>query len=160
MDIEPCDTSALDLEEALPMQRVFWGLEWALFLLIVLVMAASLAGLFGEGWLSETEAVDGDLAVRYERFVRLDKTTILTVSTTAPEVAIPGDYFRDFALERIVPAPSAQRTVHGDFVFEVDNDGGRYTLQFFLTPMNPLGTTSFKVGSGAAELDLSQFTFP
>lgn len=142
------------------MQRVFWRLEWALFALILLVMAASLAGLFGEGWLSETESVDGDLTVRYERFVRLDKTTILTVSAAAPEVAIPAEYFRDFALERIVPTPRAQRAVDGDLVFETDSAGDRYTIQFFLTPMNPVGATSLTVRSGAAKLDLSQFTFP
>lgn len=160
MDVEPCDTSSLDLKEALSMQRVFWRLEWALFAVILLVMTASLAGLFGGGWLSDTRAVRGDVSVRYERFVRLDNSTVVEVALADEEIAIARDYFSDFRLEQVVPAPSAQRIAGDEFVFTFDADAGRYTARFYLVPLNPLGWTAATIRSGDSRLDFSQFTFP
>ena len=160
MDVEPLDTSPLDLDEALPMQRIFWRLEAALFGVIVLVMIASLAGLFGDGWLSRTEATDGDVNVRYEQFVRLDKTSIVEIALARDEVRISREYFADFRLEQVVPAPSVQRIVDDDFVFSFDASPGRYTVRFYLVPLNPGGWSKATIRSGEARLDLSQFTFP
>lgn len=160
MDVEPLDTSPLDLEESLPMQRVFWRFEWALFGLIVLVMVASLAGLFGDGWLSRTEVLEGDLMVRHERFVRLDKSTIVEVAHASDELAISREYFEDFRLEQVVPAPASQRIADDDLLFTFDADPGRYTARFYLVPLNPGGWTTATLRSGDTRIDLSQFTFP
>ncbi len=160
MDVEPLDTSPLDLDEALPMQRVFWRLEWVLFGLIVLVMIASLAGLFGDGWLSRTEAIDADMMVRHEQFVRLDKTTIVEVAHAGQEISVSREYFEDFKLEQVVPAPSAQRIVDDAFVFTFDTGPERYTVRFYLVPLNPGGWATATLRSGDATLEISQFTFP
>ena len=142
------------------MQRLFWRLEWVLLALIVAAIVLSLAGLFGGGWLSAREDTQGDVTVRYERFVRIDLTTILEVELATNEVAIDADYFADFHLERVVPTPSAQRTRDGEIVFEFAGDGAPYTARFYLTPGDPLGQTSTTVRAGDARFDLSFFTFP
>ena len=160
MDVEPCDTSPLDLEEALPMQRIFWRLEWVLFAIIVLVMAASLAGLFGDGWLSRTESTSGDVTVRYEQFVRLDKGTIVEVALAGGEIAFSRDYFSDFRLEQVVPTPTAERIDGDELVFAFDAGPGRFTARFYLVPLNPGGWTTATVRNGDERLDISQFTFP
>ena len=161
MDIEPVRDSSLELEEALPMQRLFWRLEWVLLAVILVVMALSLAGMFGGGWLAQRETVAGDLTVRYERFVRVDLTTILEVELSGRELAIDADYFADFALERVVPAPSVQRARDGELVFGFETGGDSpYTVRFYLTPGNPLGTTETVVRADDARVAISHFTFP
>ena len=160
MDVEPLRESSLELEEALPMQRLFWRLERVLIAVILVVMALSLAGLFGGGWLSHREATAGDLTVRYERFVRVDLTTIMEVELSGREFAVDADYFADFALERVVPTPAAQRARDGEFVFEFETGGAPYTVRLYLTPGNPLGITETAVRAGDARVALSQFTFP
>ena len=160
MDIEPLAGSSLELDESLPMQRLFWRLEWVLLALMVAAMALSLAGLFGGGWLSAREVVRDDLTVRYERFVRVDLTTVVEVAFTGQELAFDAGYFSQFNLEHVVPAPSAQRARDGELVFEFESDGAPYTARFYLTPNDPLSRTSTTLRAGDTRVELSTFTFP
>lgn len=160
MEFERLEGPTPDLDEALELKRISAVAEWALFAVILVLMVLSLAGAFGGGWLADTRVADGDAAVRYERFVRFEKGTVLEVRFTGDEVAIPAAYFDDFELRQVVPAPSSERAAGDEFVFTFDTDGDRQTVFFHLTPQHPLGRTEATLRVGGASLDVAQFTYP
>ena len=160
MYLEPLDGPTPELDEALHLKRWSAIAEWTLLAVTGVLMALSLAGAFGGGWLADTRATDGDASARYERFVRLEKGTVLEVTFYGGEVAIPADYFDDFQLTQVVPAPASQRAVDGEFVFAFDTDGGDTTALFHLTPLHPLGRTQATLRVGDARVTISHFTYP
>src|SRR5688500_10852973 len=88
--------------------RLGWAFERAGWIAMAAILAAAAAGLFGHGWLSETEAAAGDaLTVRYSRFFRAHSPIELAVEwlpgSQEPALWIARSYLDEFEIAEIRP---------------------------------------------------------
>lgn len=76
---------SLEIHEDLPFQEREWKIQRAAWVFMALVIVLALLGLFSTGPLSSAkeEAADGALTVGYERFIRHDGRTTITIEGTA-----------------------------------------------------------------------------
>jgi hypothetical protein len=126
--------AGLEVDEDLPFQRTMWRIErvgWGLFAVIVL---GAVAGLFGEGPMSQATLETSDpgkpghtVRLEYERFVRSHSDSRLNLSLPSPppdtgdaallSVWFSGEYLSAVDMGRISPEPVYE---------ELDASGVRY----------------------------------
>ncbi len=125
------------------MERQQWRIERAARVLLLLLVAAALIGLFGPGPISWATESSGALTVTFDRFVRRGGTTSVGVKVAAEGAAqgrfvvrVTRRYLENFALESITPRPESVR-VDGHWIaytFETDDPTGGLLASFALTP--------------------------
>lgn len=155
--VEHVDVS-IDLEEHLPLHRLMWRLQDVAVVVVVLVILLSLAGLFGDGWLSRRQAAKADTQVSWQRFARYGNEIEMTVEGAVNEIAIPGNYFGHFKLTRIVPQPERQSNRQGKIVFEFASPPPD-AVRFYFLP-NDAGSTNATVSVNGVAFGIPQFTYP
>lgn len=109
----------LQVHEDVRFQLLEWRLSTATWLLLLATMAAAVLGLFGDGLFSRTTAAaaGGRLAVEYERFARLGRTTRLTVlvaglpSGGPVAITIGRPLLDAYRIVGIAPEPETSRSV-------------------------------------------------
>lgn len=148
-------------ERAWVFQRVGWGV-------MLLLIVAAIAGVFGEGALSSATVGDGkQLKIEYERFVHYLAPTVLKIHTQAgPEdknlhVKINNYFMQAVKVENVVPQPASVETGDGwlSYNFTVDRPG-QITIRFDLTP-ETIGWLSATVNGGNGKpLSFRQFVYP
>lgn len=98
----------LDIQEHLPLQRLWWKIERVAWGVIALVLAAGLLGLFGGGLSQTTRSGDGIL-VRFDRVARRGATSELHVRAEPSEhgviVCVSKSFFDALELEGVYPHP-------------------------------------------------------
>lgn len=158
-DIEAIDHS-LELDEAHWLHVWIWRLQYVFIALVIVIAALSMAGLFGGGWLSRTEAYSDGASIVYQRFMRYGNETVLeaTLPTGNGSIAIPLEYFGRFKLNTVVPQPEAQRIQGSRILFEF-NATGASVVRFHLLPLES-GTSEADIGVGNASFTVSQLTWP
>jgi hypothetical protein len=135
-------------------QRLGWAAMAAL-------VAAGVAGFFGGGPASFTRAEAPRLAVDYERFLRLDRATVLAfrVEGGGPtELWLAEDYARELKIEAISPEPRAARAGRGRLTFEFDLSGPSDVV-IHVRPRR-VGPLVGRAGAGGAPLELRHFVYP
>ncbi|MCC6492702.1 MAG: hypothetical protein IT424_06755 [Pirellulales bacterium] len=115
----PPVSNGLQLERRMTFQRLEWRWQrvgWAVWFL---TLAAAVAGLLGNGPLSDATATasDGSMAVEYERFLHRQGPSVLSLlirsgSSDTLQLRIDNQYLRGVKIERIEPEP--QQTLAGD----------------------------------------------
>ena len=135
--------------------------------ILLLIMAAALAGVFGRGALSHTAArsPSGRLELRYERFARFGASlrlsvTVTTASGVTPELVISSAYLDAVHVTRIMPAPVRERQVPGGVAYEFAWSGaGPLQVDIDLQPIR-----RYRVGgalvAGGEQVDWWQFVYP
>lgn len=137
--------SDLQIDENVSALRWVWAFERAGWVLMGLVVAAGLLGLFGTGPLSTRSAVDlgGPLRLDYERFGRFMKSTTLTLHLgkgvgRGGEARVWFDraYLARFGLQEVTPQPTRVEAVPGRlvFVFAVADASSPALVAFDLQP--------------------------
>lgn len=97
----PEDTyEGFDVGEEMRVKRVTWRGEVVEMVLLSLIIASALAGLFGSGPLSSQTRSSGGLQVEWERFQRLERPTSMRVrypvsADSAPRVTIDRSILQD-----------------------------------------------------------------
>lgn len=123
----------------LPEYRGHSLVEKVAFALLVLFVLSALAGLFGDGPLSQAVLDDGKLRVEYQRFCRRHAPQSLEITfPTQPgadsvELSLNGDYLRRVQITEIFPQPlesSHQQT--GKLRFATDGSGRAMTVRVHL----------------------------
>jgi hypothetical protein len=112
-------------------------MEQVTLIVLLLIMAAMVAGLFGDGPLSQTRVLtpSAGVEVSYERFARFGATmrTSINVSCRGPSTAIvlSARYLESIQVENIVPEPAAVRAVADgvEYVF-AHTPGTRVRIHF------------------------------
>lgn len=153
---EPQRVGDLEIYQDLRFQEREWTVQrvgWALMLLVILL---ALLGLFGTGPIStgNAEAGDGAIAAGYERFVRHDGRTTLTLEVDGSQaiegelrVWLTSDYLAAVQIEQVSPQPS-ETIADGDrlvYVFPIDDTASSLTVSFSLRPQD-MGWLSGEAG--------------
>jgi hypothetical protein len=162
---------SLEIAQDLDFQRKEWRVQRVGWVVIALLILASLLGLTGSGVLARATVGDAGspLQLAYSRFDRLEAPTTLdlqiagdAVTAERVEVWVDRAYLQGVQLERVVPEPEEVQSA-GDrliYVFGVDTPGQPVTITFDLRHME-FGSKSGQVGLGdEPALSFSQFVFP
>ena len=143
--VAPHRVGDLEIHENTRFQEWEWKVQRIAWVLLLLIVFLALAGLFGTGPLSSAtvESDDDALSVGYERFIRHDGRTTVTIEVDgdqAPngeiEVWLSQPYLEDFELQNVSPQPSdvisaGARTI---YVFPVEDASSPLTVTFSLRP--------------------------
>lgn len=162
---------SLEIGQDLDFQRKEWRLQRIGWVVMALLILASLLGLTGSGLLARATAGDAGspLQLEYSRFDRLDAPTTLdleiageAVTGERVELRVDRAYLQDVQVEQVVPEPEEVRSA-GDrltYVFGVDEPGQPLMITFDLRHTT-FGTKSGQVGLGdESVLNFGQFVFP
>lgn len=145
----------LQIEQDMAFQRRDWRVQRIGWAVMVLVVAASTAGLLGSGPLSRGRTeVPGVVSVDYQRFSRFQapeelRVQVAPAATAAPEVRLAVDRrFLDGAeIRSILPRPDRVESAGGDvtFVFPLARPGEGLDVVFNLRSEH-LGLARGRVG--------------
>lgn len=99
----------VEIDNDVIFQRRVWTAQRLGWLIVGVVIAASLAGLFGTGPLSGASAEMAGLRLEYERFGRLRQSTKLKFLVSSaqhePQIALGRDYLDSVLVQTITPQP-------------------------------------------------------
>ncbi len=161
----------LEIEQDHDFQRRSWRLQRVGWIVLVVVIAAALLGLFGSGPLAHTTVgAPGDpLRLEYDRSGRFDAPSTLT-ALLRPSTRRPGEAilhldrgFTDhFQIERVQPTPDRTEAGpdHSVYAFRVTGPGEPVRVTFRLRPDRVGPLTGRVRQDGGSWLTCTQFVYP
>jgi hypothetical protein len=131
--------ATLDVNEELPFQARFRRIQQAAAALAVLLLLAALLGVFGTGPLAHATATSaGGLRVEYDRFVRAEASTTLTISLPEGEgktnVALSRDFLDKTDIAQVTPDPDSVTALPDRVVYTIDQHSPAQ-VQMSITPV-------------------------
>jgi hypothetical protein len=159
-----------DIDE-IGFQRREWALQRVAWVVMLAVVVAALAGFFGVGSVSSTtaESADGSIQVEYDRFVRYDgKSTLsLSLSPDAVEggkatVYLSRDLVGHWKVEAVTPTPSTESSSEEWVIYEYDVLGEtppRVQLRYRSSDLGRQAG-SIRAGQDGDPVDVWQWTHP
>ena len=161
----------LEIYQDLGFQEREWKVQrvaWAIMLLVVLL---ALIGLFGTGPVSsgEADAGDGAVAAGYERFIRHDGRTTLTLEVDGSlaqngevQLWVSRDYIEAVQIQQITPNPS-ETVAAGErliYTFPIDDPSSTLTVAFSLRPQDMWRLNGEAGVPDGPIVTWSQFSYP
>lgn len=155
-------------------EKPFWlNFEFQLrrvgFGVLLLIIAAALAGLFSRGYLSDVTRSNDDrsLTLHYEKFNRLMSDTDMKITVVIPagkrnRIVLGGDFMDGFRLDTLQPQPDKMYSLNGDMILEYPQpaEGDTQTLWLSLTPMKfGVIKNSIAIDNGAP-VTFQQYIYP
>jgi hypothetical protein len=161
VDAEP---SKPELHENEPFQRAEWAVQrFAAFVFGLLLVAAAL-GVFGGGLLSRAHVEGGNASVEYERFLRRDRQSSMTIDAAASGdiviIETAGPLFLNSDIQTLAPQPLREEALPDGvrYVFGSGADSSAHvTLRMTPRTAGPLQGTLRVNGT---PLDLSCAVYP
>ena len=159
---------ALELDEDLDFHHAEWRAAFATWILLILVMAATMLGVFGGGPLSTARAGDegGPLRVEYARFARFGASTRLIVHVRAKadglvRLSLNRELLEASRVTHITPHPASTRIVADgvEYRFETDPNATPVPIVFELQPARRWMVRS-AVHTGGHTVRFRQFIYP
>ncbi|MBM0106986.1 hypothetical protein JM946_19795 [Steroidobacter sp. S1-65] len=160
--------SSAEAQLGLPEYRGHTTAEKFAFALLVVFILAAIAGVFGDGPLSQSTAASGDgqMRVEYQRFCRrhaqqlLDITVPTQAGANSVELRVNAEYLRRVQITEIFPQP-LQSTVHqtGLLRFATDGSGGTLQIRMHLEAQHA-GSQQARLSAGTQTVDFKQFAYP
>jgi hypothetical protein len=162
---------SLEIAQNLGFQRKEWRVQRIGWVVMALLILASLLGLTGRGVLARASIGDtgSRLQLTYSRFDRLEAPTTLdlqiagdAVTGEQVELSVDRDYLQSVHVEQVVPEPEEVRSAGNrlTYVFGVDEPEQPMTITFDLRHTS-FGPKSGEVGlADEPALDFGQFVFP
>lgn len=168
---EPHRVGDLQIPEDVRFQEREWTAERIGWVVLAILVLLALAGLFGTGPLSSASVddADGALTAGYERFVRHDGRTTLSIEVAGDlssngeiDVWLSRDYLDAFEIQTISPEPSD--VISADdrviYVFPVDDSISTLSVSFSLRPQE-MGRISCDAGvRDGPSVSFDQISFP
>ena len=159
-----------DFDEVMRHHRAAWRVERVGWVVMALVLAAALLGLFGDGPLSRAQAGSArTLSAEYDRLVRSSAPTQLRL-LVHPSVATQGEVrlridrtlLEHMELDSILPEPARQVAGphHAEFVFPIEPGNAPAQIDIRYRPATfgrQRGTVSI---AGAHALRIDQYAYP
>src|SRR5688572_32122600 len=118
-----------ELGQDLPFERRTWTVQRIGWMAMALVVAAALAGVFGNGLLSHAMLTSPEqlFKLEYERFLRFQARAELRLAIAQPaidqgqaRILISQEYLRNMRLQTIVPQPTRIETTDAGVVYSFD----------------------------------------
>jgi hypothetical protein len=159
----------IDLVDDIAFQEKTWRVQRVGWVVMALLVAAALAGVFARGPLSRAEAQGQGLRIEYQRFERYQAPSEINVRLT-PEAVVDGsvaivldsDYAKRVPLERIDPEPERSAPTAGGHIlyFPVPRDAQPGTVILQIRPQR-VGLVHGRIGvAGAAPVSFTQLVWP
>ncbi len=155
--------------EDLAFQRRWWTFEKAVWSFFVLILIADLSGALGRGPLANAKAktADGTLQVKYERVLRENTSSILTVlpgpgavHNKQLQLFVSDSILKQFGAQRIIPQPDVSTVGRGGVTYAFPATTLPITIQFELKP-SFIGMHAFTVAvPGADSVQAKSFVLP
>jgi len=156
------------VHEDIPMQQRVWRFERVGWYVLVAIVLLALAGLFGNGPLSDAEVVsqDGRVRVEYQRLSRSGTTDSLFITVQGipgqpVEVQIEGSLLRDASIETLQPEPQ-QSMSHGQaMLFQLGTKQDGVATLYLTLRSEHVGTLEGSVRAGPeSAVHFSTFLYP
>lgn len=150
---------AVAVGEDLDFQRRWWRFEKGIWIFFVLILLADLSGLLGRGPLAnaEKQTGDGTLRIKYERVLRENTSSILTVLPEGTALAggklhlfVSDSIVKQLGAQRIIPQPLTSTVGNGGVTYDFPAAGTPVTVQFELKP-SFIGTHTFTIATPGGE---------
>jgi len=165
----PKQRPALRICEDMAFQRRTWLVERTGWIVLGVILIVALLGYFGGGGpaaSTQTASEDGNLSMRYERFLRLRTPTQLRVVARSPgrtlRLWIEREYFEAFEVTGVVPPPDRVETAADRYVYEfpLTAPGEAATILFHIEPTKAWRVSGRLGVEGGADLAFAQLVYP
>ncbi|URN98363.1 hypothetical protein NB069_17060 [Leclercia adecarboxylata] len=137
------------------------------FVLLLLIIAAALLGLFSGGYFSEATKTTAahNLQVEYQRFGRLQTPVELKITVPGADPAplalrIGGDYMARIQTDNIWPQPDNMYSEGGEMVLVYQAPRRDFTVWLYTTPHRPGKTDTTVTVNNQPGLSFWQFIYP
>jgi len=139
------------------------------FVLLLLIIAAALSGLFSGGYFSEATKTDAanSVQVEYQRFGRLQSPVELKITLpgqgNAPlTLRIGGEYMARTQTDNIWPQPDEMHSEGGELVliYQEAKPQKGFTVWLYTTPQQPGKTVTTVMLNNQPGLSFWQFIYP
>ena len=156
------------VQENMRMQHRVWRFERVGWYVLVIIVLLALAGLFGNGPLSDAEAVsqDGRLKVEYQRLSRSGTTdslfiTIQGVPGKPVMVELAGSLLREASIETMQPEPQVSMSHGPALLLQLGTTNDGVATLYLTLRSEHVGTLQGVVRAGSqAEVQFSTFLYP
>lgn len=155
--------------EDLEFQRRWWRFEKIVWTFFILILIADLSGVLGRGPLANAKlgTADGVLTVKYERVLRENTASIVTVLPKASVVQdgklrlfVSDSILKQLGAQRIIPQPEVSAVGGGGVTYTFPASGDPMTIQFELKP-SFIGSHRFRIGiPGGESVQASSIVLP
>lgn len=158
-DDVPRVDGAIAVGEDLDFQRRWWRFEKGIWIFFTLILIADLTGLLGRGPLAnaEKQTGDGSLRVKYERVLRENTSSIMTILPENSAVHdgrlqlfVSDSVVKEFGAQRIIPQPQTSILGNGGITYSFPAASLPISVQFELKP-SFIGTHPFTVAVPGGE---------
>lgn len=153
----------MDLDTDVNFQRRIWTAQRIGWLIIGLVILATLLGVFGNGPLSRASVQGNGLRLEYERFGRLQQPTrlrfLLPPSKHDTKVSLGRDYLAAFQIDHITPEPKEVAST-GPWLTYRFTGPGPLVVTFDVLPLEFGRLEGSAAISPSAALAFEQFIYP
>lgn len=154
--------TSLQLKDEIDLHRTGWIVQrigWAVLLLLVI---AAIAGVFGTGWLSSSSITREGTRVTFERLARFEAPMKLIIHAQETdghvEVRFPQTYLEEVEVDKIVPEPAAQETGNGYVIYTFKAQASS-ALIFYLIPESP-GNIRTEMAVDKSVFPIAHFIYP
>jgi|SRR5690554_3162633 len=134
----------IEIKEDIKHQKFAWKVRKTGYIIILILVLLAFAGLFGSGFLSNGETSNKNLSISYERFTRAGGKAelILNLKTfNKPDISlkINNEYLKTLEINRIVPAPSEEKTGKpiSEFIFKSNPVNDNAVIKIYYTAGKP-----------------------
>jgi hypothetical protein len=155
----------LQIKEDPVFQAREWKVQRAGWVLLGLITIAASLGLFGRGLLSSASVADGGLRLRYERWERFQRPTMIQLAISAKpgrttSVFIERLYLDAIRIESIMPQPEKVDANSRGLIYHFSAEEDPITVTIHLE-MEQFGVVSGQIGLvGGPTISLKQFVYP
>ena len=156
----------LEIDQDLSHARSTWRFQRVGWVVMLLIVLAALAGLFGDGPLAKARVSVPGLQLDFERFARHAATTQLRVQVhptqSEARLWISRSFIEGHEIQGITPEPD-QMTTAGDslwLTFPVAQPSREMTITFDLQPIAMWGRQGSIGLEAGPSLEFTQFIYP
>ncbi len=156
------------VQEDMPMQQRVWRFERIGWYVLVAIVLLALAGLFGNGPLSDAEVVsqDGRVRVEYQRLSRSGTTDSLFITVQGipgqpVELQLEGSLLRDASIETLQPEPQRSMSHGQAMLFQLGTKHDGVATLYLTLRSEHVGTLKGSVRAGTeSAVHFSTFLYP
>lgn len=154
---------ALQIEENMPFQERTWKIERVAWVLMALIILASVLGLISEGPIGKTRLGDpSSLQIELHRFIHIDTPTRIHIRLVADgpySVQFPYSYLSRAQVAKVVPEPDRVESSDGVVTYFFSGPQGRVDVHLDLQ-FRSRGPAKGFVQSEKAKVDFTQYVYP
>jgi hypothetical protein len=156
------------IQENMPMQKRVWRFERVGWYVLVIIVLLALAGLFGNGPLSDAEVVsqDGRLKVEYQRLSRSGTTDNLFITIQGSPgqpvmVELEGSLLREASIETMQPEPQVSMSHGPALLLQLGTSKDGMATLYLTLRSEHVGSLEGVVRSGSnTKVHFSTFLYP